>query len=79
MVFLKISQDSEEDTCTRGLFMPAILLKKKFWYRRFPVNNAKFFRTPLVAASTGDSLMRSGDYIVTPLRSSSRELKIAKI
>ena len=31
--------------------MPAILLKKRLWHRWFPVNFAKFFRTPLVAAS----------------------------
>ena len=27
---------------------PAILLKKRFWHRRFPVNLAKFLRTPFL-------------------------------
>ena len=30
---------------------PAILLRKRLWHRCFPVNFAKFIRTPLVAAS----------------------------
>ena len=30
---------------------PATLLKNRLWYRCFPVNFAKFLKTPLVAAS----------------------------
>ena len=30
---------------------PATLIKKRLWYRHFPVNFVKFLRTPLVAAS----------------------------
>ena len=30
---------------------PATLLKKRLWHRHFPVNFAKFLRTPLVAGS----------------------------
>ena len=31
--------------------LPATLLKKRHWHRLFPVNFAKFLRTPLVAVS----------------------------
>ena len=30
----------------KGILKPATLLKKKLWYRFFPVNVAKFLRTP---------------------------------
>ena len=50
-VFLKISQNSQENTCPRVSFLlklqapPATLLKKRIWSRCFPVNFAKFLRT----------------------------------
>ena len=49
-VFLEISQNSQENTCAivfAGLRL-ATLLKKKFWHRCFPVDFAKFLRTPFV-------------------------------
>ena len=57
-VFLKISQNSQKNTCARVSFLiklqaiggvlrtSATLLKKRFWHRCFPVNFAKFSRTP---------------------------------
>ena len=54
-VFLEISQNSQESTCARLSFLVmlqawglgrATLLKKRFWHRCFPVNFAKFLRTP---------------------------------
>ena len=51
-VFLEISQKSQENTCARESFLiklqawPATLLKKSLWHRCFPVNFAKFPRTP---------------------------------
>ena len=51
-VFLEISQNSQENTCARVSFLiklqawPATLLKKRLWHRCFPVNFAKFLRTP---------------------------------
>ena len=51
-VFWKISQNSQEDTCARVSFLikmqvkPATLLKKILWLRCFPVDFAKFLRTP---------------------------------
>ena len=54
-VFLKISQNSQENTCARVSFLiksqtlglrPATVLKKRLWYRCFPVNFAEFLRTP---------------------------------
>ena len=49
-LLLEISQNSQEKTCARDSFLmklqPAILLKKSVWHRCFPVNFAKFLRTP---------------------------------
>ena len=57
-VFLKISQNSQKNTCARVSFLiklqaiagvlrrSATLLKKRLWHRCFPVNFAKFSRTP---------------------------------
>ena len=42
-VFLEISQNSQEGTCAR---VSATLLKKRLWHRCFPMNFAKFLRTP---------------------------------
>ena len=42
MMFLKILQNSQENTCARVL----ILIKLQAWRRYFPVNFAKFLRTP---------------------------------
>ena len=53
-VFLKISQNSQENTCVRiSLLMnlqawsqsPPTLFKKRLWHRCFPVNFGKFLRT----------------------------------
>ena len=40
-MFLKILQNSQENTCTRVSF-----LIRRLWRRCFPVNFAKFLRTP---------------------------------
>ena len=49
IVFLEISQNSQENTCFRVSFsiklQAATLLKKRLWHRYFPVNFAKFLRT----------------------------------
>ena len=46
-VFLKTSQNSQENTSLRVSFFlrPEILLKKRIWHRCFPRNFAKFLRT----------------------------------
>ena len=48
-VFLKISQNSQENPCVRVSVLinlkPATLSKKRPWHWRFPVNFAKFVRT----------------------------------
>ena len=55
MVFLKISQNSQENTCTRVLFLTK--LKKETMEHVFPCEfceifkNTYFYGTPLVAAS----------------------------
>ena len=43
---LKHFSNSQENTCARGTF--ATLLKKRLWLRCFPVNFAKFLRTPFL-------------------------------
>ena len=51
-VFSEISQNSQRNTCTRVSFLirlnplrTATLLKKRLWYRCFPVNFVTFLRT----------------------------------
>ena len=51
-VFLKISDNSQENTRARVSFLIKLqasgLLKKRLWHRCFPVNFAKFLRTPFL-------------------------------
>ena len=56
-VFLEIWQNSQKSTCGKVYFSiklqalglrPATLLKKRLWRRCFPVNFAKFRRTPFL-------------------------------
>ena len=53
LIFLKILQNSQENTCARISLLiklqapPPTLLKKRLWCRCFPVNFAKISRTPL--------------------------------
>ena len=48
-VFLKVSQNPQQNTSARVCFnkvvglRPAILIKKRLWHRCFPVNFVKFF------------------------------------
>ena len=61
--FLEISQKSQENTCARVSFLiklqvaPATLLKKRLWHRFFPVNVAKFPRTPFSQNTSGRLLL----------------------
>ena len=49
-LFLEILQNSQEKTCARDPFLiklqASTLLEKSLWHRCFPVNFAKFLRTP---------------------------------
>ena len=47
-MFLKISQNSLENTCARVSFLIKLLalFKKRLWHKCFPVNFTKFRRTP---------------------------------
>ena len=49
-------------------FRPATLLKKRLWHRCFPVNFAKFLRTPFYRTSPGD-YVNFDSYWVTLLES----------
>ena len=73
-VFLKISQNSHENTCPRVFFnkntdlRPATLIKKTLWHMYFPVNFAKFLRIPFFhrtsVAASGMNL--AGQIILIP-------------
>ena len=55
-MFLEISQN-----CARVSFLclrPATLLKKRLWHRSFPVNFAKFLRTPFLQNTSGRLLLQ---------------------
>ena len=57
-MFLEISQNSQENTCSRVSFLrPATLLKKWLWYRCFPVNFEKFLRTSFLQNTSGRLLL----------------------
>ena len=52
-VFSEISQNSQENTCAIVSFAGKLqklqlYLKKRLWHRCFPVNFAKFLRTPFL-------------------------------
>ena len=60
-VFLEVSRNSQENTCPESLFnkvnnnkglRPATLLKKRLFHRCFPVNFAKFLRTPFLQSTS---------------------------
>ena len=63
-VFLKISQNSQENTGVRVSFL---ILKKRLWYRCFPVNFAKFLRKRLLQ-NTSERLL------VKPLKNIYKEV-----
>ena len=68
-VFLEISQNSQENTCSRVSFnkvaglRSATLIKKRFWHRCFPVNFAEFLRTHFLQNTSAWLL----SYLVTSL------------
>ena len=60
-VFLEISQNSQENTCARDSFLIKLqacnFIKKESLYRCFPVNFAKFLRTPFLQNTSGQLLL----------------------
>ena len=48
-----------------AILRPATLLKKRLWHRCFPVNFAKFLRTPFLQNTSGRLLLQIAE--VTPL------------
>ena len=65
-IFLKISQNSPENTFARVSFLiklqaaPVTLLKKRHWRRCFPVNFAKFLRAPFFTVNPRWLLLYAG-------------------
>ena len=64
-VFLRNSQNSQENICARVFFKkvkgvrPGTLLKNKLWHRCFPVNFAKFLRAPVLQNTYGRLLLNN--------------------
>ena len=62
-VILEISQNSQENTCARNSF----LIKLQTWdlwrllHRCFPVNFAKFLRTPFLQNTSGRMFLEQND------------------
>ena len=63
-VFLKISQNSLENTCARVSFLIKLqasgLFKKWLWHRYFSVNFAKFLETPFLTEYPRWLLLKEG-------------------
>ena len=62
-MFLEISQNSQENTCTRVSFLIKLqtcnFIKKRLWPRCFPVSFVKFLRTPFLQNTSGRLLLNS--------------------
>ena len=65
-VFLEILQNSQENTCARVSFFSKVAGLGRLWHRCFPVNFAKFLRTPFLQNTTGRLLI---DFTVKPVYS----------
>ena len=48
---------------------PATLLKNRPWHRYFPVNLAKFLRTPFLQNTSGQLLKKKGFFKLAPIKS----------
>ena len=68
-VFLEILQNSQENTCARVSFFSKVAGLGRLWHRCFPVNFAKFLRTPFLQNTTGRLLI---DFTVKPVYSGHR-------
>ena len=64
-MFLEISQNAQENTCTRVSFLIKLqaeaynFIKKGVWYRYFPVNFVKFLRTTFLQNTFGWLLLNT--------------------
>ena len=61
MVLLEISPSSQENTCAR------VSLKKRLWHRCFPVNFAKFLKTPFSQNTSGRLLLKFNSFTLQPV------------
>ena len=68
-MFFKISQNSQESTCSRVSFL-ATLLKKGLWHSCFPVNSVEFLRTPFLTEELWWLLL----FIISGIANSSRNI-----
>ena len=72
-VFLEISQNSQENTCTRVSFFnkvaglrPVTLLKERVWHRCFPVNFAKFVEHLFLQNTSGSCFWQKHVKMIAP-------------
>ena len=62
-LFLKISQNSQENTCARVSFLIKLkasalrFIKRRLWHWCFPVNFVKFLRSPFLQSTSGQLLL----------------------
>ena len=67
-MFLEISQNSQENTCTRVLQASATLLRKRLWHRCFPVDFVKFLTTLFTKNNSGGCFGKCNWYIFGNLK-----------
>ena len=73
-VLLEISQNSQENACGRASFAD-LRLKKRLWYRCFPVNFVKFLRAPFLTEQLRQLLLPFlSVYLLLPVRFTLRYL-----
>ena len=67
-MFLEVSHNLQENTCTRVLQASATLLKKSLWHRCFPVNFVKFLTTLFTKNNSGGCFGKCNWYIFGNLK-----------
>ena len=63
--FLKISQNSPENTCARASIL-IISIKKSLWHGCFPVKFAKFLRTSFLTEHLQWLVLRAPNFVSVP-------------
>ena len=76
-MFLKISQKSQKNTCVRVSFL--MKFKKRLWHRYFPVDFAKFLRTPFLTEHLWWLLLKSKSKLRTMCRKNHENFKNSKL
>ena len=68
-MFLKFSQNSQENTCARAsLLRPTSLLKRRLWHMCFPVSFVKLLRTPFLQNTSGRLVLNHNSTVLWFIR-----------